>query len=94
MVVVSWTRNKYIYRYLSGMLICIGTIIYLVARGGPFSCLGTRKMDLDPEGSVRLQSVNPRQYLIRKKSARSGTDQVFTSSTARSIVIVVIVIMV
>jgi hypothetical protein len=51
-------------------------------------------MDLDPEGSVRLQSVNPQQYLIRKKSARFGTDQVFTSSTAYSIVIVVIVIVV
>lgn len=48
----------------------IGTTIYLVARGGPFSYLGTRKMDLDPEGSVRLQSVNPRQYLIRKKKRK------------------------
>jgi hypothetical protein len=27
-------------------------------------------MDLDPEGSVRLQSVNPRQYLIRKNRER------------------------
>lgn len=57
----------------------IGTTIYLVARGGPFLYLKTRKMNLDPEGSVPLQSVNLRQYLIRKKLV-FWTNDVFTSS--------------